>query len=90
MPIYPKISICSEKNSAPTIVATTGSIDAITDAVDERMFFKARVYVRYGSTQDSIANKMQVHISPLSVFTMFIIGFTSVTSKTEREENIKV
>ena len=60
IPIYPYGNCtASLKTTAPVVVATTGSIDAIIEAVLGARYLNPKVYVTYGNTDDKIANKTQ-------------------------------
>lgn len=75
---------------APVIVATTGSTVAIIDAVLELIYLSASVYVRYGSTAESSANKMQKKKSPVLFVIRLMTGFMSVTQIDATDAKMKV
>lgn len=91
MPIYPSGKATASSNMiAPVIVATTGSMVAIIDAVLALMCLSASVYVRYGNTADSKANKMQKKKSPVLFVIRVNTGLMSVTQTDARDAKINV
>ena len=91
IPMYPNGTATGSANTtAPTIVATTGSIVAIIDAVLEAMYFSPSVYSVYGITHDSSANSTAYPIEPISAVTVCHTGRISVTATDTTAANMNV